>query len=111
MINDFSTALMDCVCLFIVALNHVTFLSLSLSPLSVSLSVQSPPAGASVYPADIWGPTCDSMDKICEAVLPELFVGDWLVFEEMGAYTLSAHSGFNGFKRPHIYYYIHEEDQ
>ena len=87
-------------CVVFIVLHHLTLFSL-----------QSPLASAEVHPANIWGPTCDSMDKICEAVLPELFVGDWLVFEEMGAYTLSAHSGFNGFKRPHIYYYIHEEDQ
>ena len=38
--------------------------------------LESPLASADVHPADIWGPTCNSMDKICEAVLPELFVED-----------------------------------
>jgi ornithine decarboxylase len=38
------------------------------------------------------------LDKIHEqTALPELTVGDWLVFPHMGAYTVSAGSNFNGF--------------
>lgn len=49
----------------------------------------------------LWGPTCDSMDRIIEeCYLPNLDVGDWLVFEDMGAYTVAAASTFNGFQRP-----------
>lgn len=37
----------------------------------------------------MWGPTCDSMDCITRtANLPELQIGDWLVFDDMGAYTV-----------------------
>ncbi|KAI9141998.1 pyridoxal-dependent decarboxylase [Paraphysoderma sedebokerense] len=55
--------------------------------------------GAS-YPCSIWGPTCDSMDVITkEGNLPELNVGDWLYFDNMGAYTVSASSAFNGFNK------------
>ena len=68
-------------------------------------------AGRTLYPCSIWGPTCDSLDKICYAKLPELAVGDWIMFEEMGAYTISAHSEFNGFKRPQTYYCVKEEDR
>jgi len=32
-----------------------------------------------------------------DILLPELAVGDWLYFEEMGAYTSVAASHFNGF--------------
>ncbi|XP_063040594.1 ornithine decarboxylase [Engraulis encrasicolus] len=57
------------------------------------------------YPCNIWGPTCDGLDRIVEhSVLPDLQVGDWLLFENMGAYTVAASSTFNGFQRPDIHY-------
>jgi len=57
------------------------------------------------YPCSLWGPTCDSMDCITkDAVLPELHVGDWLYFENMGAYTVAAASRFNGFDLSSIHY-------
>ena len=40
--------------------------------------------------------------------MPELAVGDWLYFDDMGAYTVSAFSSFNGFLRPKIYYCVRE---
>jgi ornithine decarboxylase len=47
----------------------------------------------------IWGNSCDSKDKIIEnRKLPDLNIGDWLVFHNMGHYTLSCTSTFNGFK-------------
>jgi len=54
----------------------------------------------------IFGPTCDSMDCIAKDVLmPELEVGEWLYFENMGAYTVAAASPFNGFKsHPYTFY-------
>jgi len=52
-----------------------------------------------LYKSLIFGPTCDSMDLICEDVLlPELSIGDWVYVEDFGAYTSSASSSFNGFK-------------
>ena len=36
--------------------------------------------------------------------LPEMHVGDWMVFENMGEYTIAAASTFNGFQRPNICY-------
>ncbi|KAI9324697.1 pyridoxal-dependent decarboxylase [Zopfochytrium polystomum] len=57
------------------------------------------------YACSIWGPTCDSIDCITrEGSLPELNVGDWLYFENMGAYTMCAASQFNGFRKPSITY-------
>ena len=54
----------------------------------------------------IWGPTCDSLDCIKKNFpMPELQIGDWLIFEEFGAYTISAGCEFNGFPRPSIYYF------
>ncbi|XP_047197567.1 ornithine decarboxylase-like [Hippoglossus stenolepis] len=58
-----------------------------------------------MYPCSIWGPTCDGLDRIVEQCnLPDMQVGDWLVFENMGAYTVVTSSTFNGFQRPGIHY-------
>ncbi|RIA98519.1 ornithine decarboxylase [Glomus cerebriforme] len=57
------------------------------------------------YSCFVWGPTCDSIDCITKnGNLPELFLGDWLYFEDMGAYTISAATKFNGFKRTKVIY-------
>uniref|UniRef100_A0A674C6P4 ornithine decarboxylase n=1 Tax=Salmo trutta TaxID=8032 RepID=A0A674C6P4_SALTR len=58
-----------------------------------------------MYPSSIWGPTCDGLDRIAEVcTLPDMQVGEWLLFENMGAYTVAASSTFNGFQKPDIYY-------
>jgi ornithine decarboxylase len=50
------------------------------------------------YKSKIFGPTCDSMDKISdEVLLPELAIGEWCYIENFGAYTCAAASTFNGF--------------
>lgn len=55
----------------------------------------------------LWGPTCDSLDKVHEgALLPELCIGDWLAFRDMGAYTCSAASNFNGFNKPAFHFIV-----
>jgi len=46
----------------------------------------------------VFGPTCDGLDTVLRGTeLPEMKVGDWLLFPNMGAYTLCAGSSFNGF--------------
>ena len=56
------------------------------------------------YQSVIWGPTCDGTDKITENYwIPELDVGDWLLIDNMGAYTVTLASTFNGFEKAHIY--------
>ncbi|KAF7731201.1 hypothetical protein EC973_000616 [Apophysomyces ossiformis] len=58
-----------------------------------------------VYPATIWGPTCDADDRLAVDVpLPLLDIGDWLVWKCMGAYSTAKSSEFNGFKNPSILY-------
>jgi len=58
----------------------------------------------------IFGPTCDSMDCIAKDILlPELNVGEWLYFKNMGAYTVAAASPFNGFKSHPTTYYIQSQ--
>lgn len=56
--------------------------------------------------ASVWGPTCDSIDCVSpKTVLPErLQVGDWLGFDNMGAYTVCAASQFNGFDVSNVIY-------
>ncbi|KAJ9624567.1 Ornithine decarboxylase [Taxawa tesnikishii (nom. ined.)] len=48
----------------------------------------------------LWGPTCDSVDCIssgCDILGPEVQPGDWLFFEDMGAYSMCSRTSFNGF--------------
>lgn len=57
------------------------------------------------YNCSIWGPTCDSIDCLSkQCSLPEMDVGDWMYWENMGAYTVCAASQFNGFKKSEIHY-------
>ncbi|KAF8822289.1 putative Ornithine decarboxylase [Cardiosporidium cionae] len=57
----------------------------------------------------IFGQSCDGFDCLFKNVeLPEMFVGDWLMFRNMGAYTTAASSSFNGFKKPkHVYAWLY----
>lgn len=56
-----------------------------------------------LYKSKIFGPTCDSMDKIYdEILLPELAIGEWCYIENFGAYTCAAASTFNGFTNTHM---------
>lgn len=53
----------------------------------------------------VFGPTCDGLDTIFEAVeMPFLEVGEILVFKNMGAYTNAAASSFNGISKASIVY-------
>ncbi|XP_014484259.1 PREDICTED: ornithine decarboxylase 2-like [Dinoponera quadriceps] len=53
------------------------------------------------FNSTLWGPTCDSYDIILKDVLmPELRIGDWLVWKDMGAYSISISTSFNGFPTP-----------
>ncbi len=64
------------------------------------------PASEPLCACSVWGPTCDSIDVVCPvAQLPRsLSVGDWLAFENMGAYTICAASQFNGFQLSNVIY-------
>uniref|UniRef100_A0A672YKR1 ornithine decarboxylase n=1 Tax=Sphaeramia orbicularis TaxID=375764 RepID=A0A672YKR1_9TELE len=56
------------------------------------------------YRSIIWGPTCDSLDRVTATYwMPEVQVGDWLLIDNMGAYTVCCSSDFNGFEKAHIY--------
>lgn len=67
--------------------------------------------GDEIYTCSIWGPTCDGLDCIKEKwTFPELQQGDWMQFKDMGAYTMSAASTFNGMPKPRCYYMMQEKD-
>lgn len=57
-----------------------------------------------MIPSSIWGPTCDGLDQVVENILlHDMELGDWLIFEDMGAYTLPVASPFNGFPVPKVH--------
>ncbi|KAL1776773.1 antizyme inhibitor 2-like [Sigmodon hispidus] len=57
------------------------------------------PAEPCLFPCTLYGPTCDAFDRLSlnEVQLPELDVGDWLIFPDVGAYKSTMSSTFNGF--------------
>ncbi|KAK3712590.1 Ornithine decarboxylase [Vermiconidia calcicola] len=59
----------------------------------------------------IWGPTCDGIDCIAEKWTSRetVDVGDWLYFEDMGAYTKCSATRFNGFTDKHETIYVSSE--
>lgn len=67
-------------------------------------------AGAPVA-YSVWGPTCDGIDLVCRRVELRggVGVGDWLYFENMGAYTLCSRTTFNGFTNQHRIMWISTE--
>lgn len=62
-------------------------------------------AGGEMMHAVLAGPTGDSLDIIAREVeLPAYIgVGDKLIFENAGAYTVTMSSPFNGFPKPELY--------
>uniref|UniRef100_A0A182FU60 ornithine decarboxylase n=2 Tax=Anopheles albimanus TaxID=7167 RepID=A0A182FU60_ANOAL len=57
----------------------------------------------------IWGPTCDSTDIVCEDVdFPEHQIGDYIVFDNLGAYGMTFATNFNGFPKPTVQVYVSE---
>lgn len=59
----------------------------------------------------IFGPTCDGIDHITKSIRfnATLDVGDWLYFEDMGAYTKCSATRFNGFTDAHDVIYVSSE--
>lgn len=64
-------------------------------------------AEEAVYPSSLWGPSLDQLDHVVErCLLPELSVGDWLLFSNMGASVLEE---FSSVQLP-VYYTISASD-
>jgi ornithine decarboxylase len=57
-----------------------------------------------VQPWIIFGPTCDSLDRLPESMpLPkEVAEEDYVLIRAMGAYSASISTGFNGYGRQEI---------
>ncbi len=48
------------------------------------------------FPSILYGPTCDSFDKLTDQILlPELQIGDTIFFDNMGAYSIASTTNFN----------------
>ena len=53
----------------------------------------------------IWGPSCDAWDDITSCTLPGVLgYGDWLLYEDMGAYTACCATDFNGMPKARVLY-------
>lgn len=66
--------------------------------------LQKRPKLEEMYSSIIWGLTYNGLERIvvcCD--LPEILVGDWMLFENMSAYTVAAALTFNRFQRPTIF--------
>ena len=57
------------------------------------------------FKSSLWGPTCDGADLILKDIrYPEMNIDDWVLFRNMGAYTLSAAVPYNGMPLPRCVY-------
>ncbi|XP_060060911.1 antizyme inhibitor 2 isoform X4 [Erinaceus europaeus] len=67
--------------------------------------VKKPSSEQPLYSSSLWGPAAEGCDCIAEGLrLPQLHVGDWLVFENMGAYTVGMGSLLGGTQACRITY-------
>ena len=75
-------------------------------PLEARPAAVPPPPGHGAARAVIFGPTLDGGDAVCRCEgLPELQVGDRLLWLGMGAYSTSNTTHFNGFPPAQYVYY------
>lgn len=64
-----------------------------------------------MYPSSLWGPSLDQLDEVVEhCLLPELSVGDWLLFSNMGANGLEELTSLASEPPLPVYYAIHTAD-
>lgn len=68
-------------------------------------------ADEAVYPSSLWGPSLDQLDQVVErCLLPELSVGDWLLFSNMGAYGLDDFTFLSSSSQLPVYYTVSASD-
>ncbi|KAK4879705.1 hypothetical protein RN001_007851 [Aquatica leii] len=59
----------------------------------------------------VWGITNDSVDKInTNILLPKLKFEEWLVYDNMGNYSLPFYTAFSGIETPKVYTIINENN-
>ncbi|CAL8296960.1 unnamed protein product [Lota lota] len=64
-----------------------------------------------VYPSSLWGPSLDQLDEVVEhCLLPELSVGDWLLFPNMGANGLEELTCLASEPQMPVYYAVYTAD-
>jgi len=74
------------------------------------LNGPSPVASQKLYRTTLWGPTCDSGDKVFENImLPEMKRGEYLYSADVGAYFTATRTSFNGIKPSQPYYFYSDE--
>jgi ornithine decarboxylase len=67
--------------------------------------------GQQLLASAVFGPTLDGLDCVsqhCE--LPELDIGDWVYFDDVGDYSLTLATSFNGMPKPLPHYVIDRND-
>ncbi|KAK5998529.1 Ornithine decarboxylase [Cladobotryum mycophilum] len=71
------------------------------------------PRKATHHAYKIWGPTCDSSDCVTRraSFSCEVKINDWLVYRDMGAYTLTTATEFNGFLNKACTVYVNSDQQ
>ncbi|KAM8977364.1 antizyme inhibitor 2 [Pelodytes ibericus] len=63
-----------------------------------------------LHPSTLWGPSCADIDVLVNDIdLPELNIGDWVMFQNSGAYNISLSTQFNGFSRLPVYYVLRRD--
>ena len=64
-----------------------------------------------VYPSSLWGPSLDQLDEVVEhCLLPELSLGDWLLFPNMGANGLEELTCLASEPQMPVYYAVYTAD-
>ena len=59
------------------------------------------------FPSIIYGPTCNGSDKTFHGDFPEMTPGqDWIMYPNVGAYTMSLATNFNGYQMKNHKMYI-----
>ncbi|KAH6920104.1 hypothetical protein HPB50_028908 [Hyalomma asiaticum] len=61
-------------------------------------------------PTTVWGGTCNPVDCIERKPLFNVNVGEWLLMDNIGAYSLSRASGFNGLPFATVHYMAPHEN-
>lgn len=78
------------------SMNSIIYDRAILKPTPILMKSRS--SNSHIFNSIVFGPTCDSFDVILSNFpLIELQIDDWLIFPNMGAYSLASASSFNGF--------------
>ncbi|XP_076158420.1 antizyme inhibitor 1b [Alosa pseudoharengus] len=64
-----------------------------------------------LFCSSLWGPSCDELEQVVErCLLPELQVGDWLIFSNMGSLSYGEPTTLSDTDKPPVYYTIATAD-